>query len=450
MFLPNIKILSMKSNIKQKTTKSVTGTESLVRLKKKGGITAYEMQGNGMRVLYMHRPHTGVVTSNILYKVGSRDEECGETGVAHMLEHMLFKPTKQDLKKKIDSGAMHFEREMGIVLNANTWKDRTTYYFSYPKEHFVRALKIEAERMRDVVLSDAEFLPERTNVLSEFDMYAGDEEFALSVQMAGAAFQSHPYGHETIGYREDIEGYTTEMLDAFYKKYYAPNNATLIIVGDVDEKTMCEAVVKIFGHIKPSTTITPRKHIREPKQEGVRTVVIERPSTTNMLAIGVRHEGFPSTAWYESMVALNVLAGGKDSILYKTLVDTSIASSVHISMEPTSDANLGILFIMLAPEVTHDDVYARVRACIDGLTVRDITPYLKKIIAQSLTSEYMSRENSLGIVAELVEYESAGAWESYADTEAILSAITAKDIQKRIQAMFAEQGITLGKYIGKK
>jgi len=160
-------------------------------------------------------PDTGVVTSNITYKAGSRDEANGETGIAHMLEHMLFKPTTQDLKKNIDSSAMQLERETGCIINANTWKDRTTYFFSYPVEHFSRALQVEAERMQDVVITDKEFLPERGNVLSEFDMYNGDPHFALNVQMVCAAFHSHPYGHETIGFREDIERYTPAKLQRF-------------------------------------------------------------------------------------------------------------------------------------------------------------------------------------------------------------------------------------------
>ena len=153
-------------------------------------IAEFRLQ-NGLRVLHKEHKGTGVITTNITYKVGARNEKRGETGIAHMLEHMLFKPTKADIKKKIDSGAMQFERETGCILNANTWKDRTTYFFSYPKQYFSRALRIEAERMHGVVLTDAEFQPERNNVLSEFDMYFGDPQFALSLEMVSSAFHSH-------------------------------------------------------------------------------------------------------------------------------------------------------------------------------------------------------------------------------------------------------------------
>ncbi|MEY3784020.1 MAG: hypothetical protein RLZZ230_342, partial [Candidatus Parcubacteria bacterium] len=240
-----------------------------------GGVEEYELESNHLRVLYLNRPDTGVITTNITYKVGARDEERGETGVAHMLEHMLFKPTTFDIKKGIEAGsAMQFERDTGCILNANTWKDRTTYYFSYPKQYCSEALTIEAERMAGVVLTDEVLKPEQQNVLSEFDMYNGDPHFALGVQMVDTAFHSHPYGHETIGYREDIEDYTAEKLERYYRNYYRPDNAIMMVIGDIDRKTALSEVARLFGEIKNPATEIPRFTIREPKQEGIRRVYI--------------------------------------------------------------------------------------------------------------------------------------------------------------------------------
>lgn len=438
----------MQSIKRSRSTKKTT-PRGIVKVKTIGSITEYAIPSNGLKILYAERKGTGVITSNILYHVGSRDEAHGETGIAHMLEHMLFKPTKHDLKRKTTALAHIFESGVGAVLNATTWKDRTTYFFSYPKEHFDTALQIESERMRDVVLTDAEFKPERTNVLSEYDMNAGDEDFLLAVPMVGAAFQSHPYGHETIGSREDIEGYTVDDLKAFYEKFYAPNNAVLMIVGDVREKEMRACVAKHFATILPSRTYTPRKIIKEPRQEGLRTVEVVRPSTKNILAIGMRHEGFPSTPWFETSVVFELLAGDKDSVLHKRLVDTGKASRVHGSIEPTYDPNLGILFVTLAPGITHDEMYAEVRAILNNLTVKDIAPYLKKIIAKSLTAEFTNRENSYGFMMELIEYESAGAWECFFETEKTLKSLTPRAIHARIHALLDEKTLTIGKFIGK-
>lgn len=428
--------------------KTASKSPALKKIKTVGTITEYILATNGLRVLYSERKGTGIVTSNIVYCAGSRDESLGETGIAHMLEHMLFKPTKHDLARKRDSGAMLFERETGIILNANTWKDRTCYYFSYPKEHIDRALQIERERMQDVVLTDKEFLPERTNVLSEFDMYAGNEEFALSVQMVGVALQSHPYGHETIGYREDIEDYTTEKLNRFYEKFYAPNNATLIIVGDVSETKMKEMVLKHFAALSRSETLGERITSREPKQEGERAVVIKRPSTTQMYALGVLHEGFPTKAWFETLVIFDMLAGGADSILHRALIDRGLATAIHTTLEPTYDPNLGILFVTLSKKLTHEKVQALVLKTIHALTTKDITPYLKKTIAKTIAGEIATREHSLGFAQELVEYVSAGSWKSFFDSEKILRGITAKDVHDRMQKLFKTDQITTGHFMG--
>ena len=434
----------------KKSAPNTKKTASLIKVKRVGDITEYRLTPNDLRVLYIERKGSGIVTSNIVYNVGSRDEIQGETGVAHMLEHMLFKPTTFDIARKTESAATLFERETGATLNANTWKDRTTYYFAYPTEHFDRALRIETERMRNVVLTDKELMPERTNVLSEHDMYAGDEQFSLAVEMVATAFLSHPYGHETIGFRNDIASYTAEKLQRFYDKFYRPNNATLTVIGDISENEMKSGVLKNFSHLEKGPDLGSRTFEKEHVQEGTRTITIERKSNTNILAIGVKHGGFPSTSWHETMITFDLLGGGKDSILYKKLVDSGKATSIDIVLEPTKDPNLGIIFITLAPTETHEKIERLVNDIVMSLTKKDITPYLKKTIAKVLTSEVLGRENSLSITAELVEYVSAGAWEKFYETEKILKSITAERVYIHSQNLFKKQNMTIGYFIGTK
>ncbi|MCF7816046.1 MAG: insulinase family protein [Candidatus Pacebacteria bacterium] len=427
---------------------STTKSPSLAKIRSYNEVTEYKIRTNGLTVLYVHKPGSSVVTSNIMYKVGSRDEKRGETGIAHMLEHMVFKPTSHDVKRKTDSAAMVFESETGAIVNANTWKDRTTYYFSYPSEHFDRALRIEAERMHGVILTDKQFKPERTNVLSEYDMYAGEEEFALSVQMSNVAFQSHPYGHETIGFREDIEAYTTEMLQTFYETYYAPNNAVLTVIGDVTEAIMKKAVLKHFGLLTPSLKLTPRIKITEPKQEGLRTITIKRKSSTNVYALGILNDGFPQKGWFETMAILDMLAGGTDSILHKKLVDTGLATQIQTSIEPLQDKNLATIFVILSTKATNEKIHTIIQNTIKSLTLKIIKPYLKKTTAKALVGEYTTRESSLGYTAELVEYISAGAPEQFFATEKLLTSITPRDILIRAKSVFDESQITIGYFIG--
>ena len=409
-------------------------------------ISEYELKTNGLRVLYKQVEGTGVITTNITYLVGARDEAVGETGIAHMLEHMLFKPTKQDKKNKHEASSMKFEREVGAILNANTWKDRTTYYFSYGKEHFTRVLKLEAERMRDVLLTDAEFQPERTNVLSEFDMYNGEPEFALSVAMVSTAYLSHPYGHETIGFREDIERYTVEKLQRFYNHFYRPNNATLMVVGDVDLKTALDKVAEAFGDLEPEPGVKIRPEVVEPKQEGVRRVEIVRPGNKNLLVFGLKHGGFPTEEWFESMIALKLLAGGSDGLLQKALVDTGLASSVSYAQEPTKDNNLAMLTITLSSKMNHQEMEKVVLALIAEIKVDWLKKHLKPVVTKSINSELFARDSSLDIVGELTEYVAAGNWSAYFETEATLRKITVKKIQNRLVKMFDPQSLTIGIY----
>jgi len=434
----------------KKKSKEKRPLARLSKIKKVKNITEFVLSSNKLRILFVPRPNTGVVTTDIVYHVGSRDEARGETGIAHMLEHMLFKPTTHDIKRKTDAGAMHFEREVGVILNANTWKDRTSYFFSYPKEHFSRALRIEAERMQNVILTSKEFLPEQGNVLSEFDMYAGNEEYALSTEMHGTAFYSHPYGHETIGHREDIEAYTPEKLDKFYKKFYTPSNAVLIIAGDISELEMKKDIIKHFGNLRNSNEITKRTEFVEPKQRGKRTVTVKKPSTTQILGFGVKHSAFPTQEWFETLIIFNLLAGDSDSILYKALVDTEYAVRINTSIEPSREENLGELFITLTNKASHLEIEKMVQNIIQNISSKDITAFLKRTIAKNLLEESIQRESGLGYVSTLVEYVSADAWEKFFDSEKILKKITPSQIKKQIQKLFTEDQLTIGYFHGTK
>jgi zinc protease len=423
---------------KKNAQSTKTKAPRLLKKKTVGTITEYVLTSNGMRVLFSPRAGTGVITSDIVYFIGSRHEAHGETGIAHMLEHMLFKQTTHDIAQKHDAAATEFEKAYGVVLNANTWRDRTSYFFSYPKEHFAQALKIEAERMRDVVITDESLAPEKANVLSEYDMHAGDELFTIATEMSDAAFRNHPYGHETIGYREDIEDYTAAKIRSYYERYYAPNNAVLIVVGDCSEAILKREVLAHFATL-PESTI-PHEHLfREPKQEGKRTVTVSRPSTKNILALGVKHEAFPHTAWFETMVIFDMLAGGEDSILNKRFVDTGLISHIDISLEQSKNTNLGIFFCTLSKKTTHGALEQKIRDVINGLTAKDIAPYLKKTTGSSLS-----------FTGELVEYVSAGAWEAFFSSEEALKKITPKAVHARLQELFSDTQMTIGYFIGQK
>ncbi len=397
-----------------------------------------------MTVIYEKRPQTGIITTNIVYKVGSRDENMGETGLAHMLEHMLFKPTSHDLKQKLPSHAMRFESETGCILNANTWKDRTTYYFSYPKEYFKRALTIEYERMRDLEITDIEFKPEQGNVLSEYDMYNGDPQYALASNMVATAFYSHPYGHETLGWREDIEDYTSEKLNQFYKKHYRPDNATLMVVGDIELDEALKEVREIFTNIKAETTAIQRRSIREPIQEGERRIVITRPLENRVLAIGGKHAGFPTREWYATELLLDVLTEDDKGILYELLVDRGLAADVSSMVEPTKEDNLAIIFVTLTNKADPAKVERMIIETILELNIDEIAIRLPSLIAQRVTAEIMARESSLGVIRDLTEYVSADALKTHDKVEKTLKSINVLDVQNIAREVFKPNNRTIG------
>lgn len=431
---------------KKQPTSSKPSTPGYTYVQTVAGVEEYRLKSNDLRVLYLERPGTEVVTTNITYLVGARDEERGETGVAHMLEHMLFKATTFDKARKSGPASMLFERETGCVLNANTWKDRTTYYFTYPTEYLERAVQIEAERMTGTILTDEELLPERNNVLSEFDMNNGDPYFALSVQMVSVALQSHPYGHETIGYREDIEQYTAETLEKYYRNYYRPDNAVMMVIGDVNRSVALQTVRKHFESIKNPTTQIPRYSITEPKQEGQRRVSVRRPANSTLLGIGFINAGFPSKDWFTTALLLEMLVGDEESILHKKFIDTGKVSSASSMIEPTRDKNLGALFFSMPKTASVETIEHEILSEISKITVSDLQKLLQKTRTRMLTEELFARDHSQRIAQELTEYVASQNWTMFAKTEEILHSISATDIHEVLTTLFSSDKLIIGTY----
>jgi zinc protease len=280
-------------------------------------------------------------------------------------------------------------------------------------------------------------------------MYNGDPSFALEVQMTSTAFHSHPYGHETIGHREDIEDYTPEKLERFYRNYYRPDNAVMMVIGDVDLKTSLSEVKKAFGDIENPSAPIPRFSIREPKQEGIRRVTVERPSSTNILSIGFKQKPFPTKDWFIATIMLDVLASGPESILHRLLVDTAKASGVEAPSAPMSEVFLSTISINLAPKQSHTEIEHLVIEAMKALDKKAIDSLVKKAKAITLTGELFGRQSSMGIAAELTEYVSSGDWRVYADTPNILKSITTKEILECINDSFDPKNLTIGHFVGK-
>jgi zinc protease len=294
---------------------------------------------NGMQVVVIPDHRTPVVTQMIWYKVGSADETPGKSGLAHFLEHLMFKGTTAHPAGEFSQTVLR----IGGNENAFTATDYTGYFQRVPREQLLKMMEFEADRMTGLVLKDENVLPERDVVLEEFNMrVANNPDARLSEQIMAALYLNHPYGRPVIGWRQEIEKLDREDALAFYKRFYAPNNAILVIAGDVELNEVRPMVERTFGPIAPQPAIPAhRMRPQEPVPAAPRTVALSDPRVEQT---GLRRYYLvPSatTAAAGESPALDVLAqlmgGGSNSYLYRALViDRPLAISAGASYQGTS------------------------------------------------------------------------------------------------------------------
>src|SRR3981081_4358192 len=301
---------------------------------------------NGLQVLVIQDHRTPVVTQMIWYKVGSADETPGKSGLAHFLEHLMFKGTSKHPAGEFSQTVLR----IGGNENAFTSTDYTGYFQRVPREQLAKMMEFEADRMTGLILKDENVLPERDVVLEEFNMrVANNPDARLTEQIMAALYLNHPYGRPVIGWRQEIEKLDREDALAFYRRFYAPNNAILVIAGDVDAKEIRPMVEKFYAEIQPQPA-TPVKRIRpqEPEPAAARTVTlsdprVEQPSVKRYYLVPSAATAAPGES-----AALDVLAqlmgSGSNSYLYRALVvDKPLAVSASasyssITLDPTQFA----------------------------------------------------------------------------------------------------------------
>src|SRR6201746_2339261 len=230
---------------------------------------------NGLQVVVIPDHRTPVVTQMIWYKVGSADETPGKSGLAHFLEHLMFKGTAAHPAGEFSKTVLR----IGGNENAFTSTDYTGYFQRVPREQLPKMMEFEADRMTGLVLKDENVLPERDVVLEEYNMrLANNPDARLTEQIMAALYLNHPYGRPVIGWRQEIQKLDHEDALAFYKRFYAPNNATLVIAGDVDAKDVRPMAERTFGAVARQPAIADhRMRPQEPTPAGPRTVTLADP-----------------------------------------------------------------------------------------------------------------------------------------------------------------------------
>ncbi|MBH5399000.1 insulinase family protein [Bradyrhizobium sp. CNPSo 4010] len=322
---------------------------------------------NGLEVVVIPDHRTPVVTQMIWYKVGSADEPPGRSGLAHFLEHLMFKGTSKHPPGEFTQAV----QRVGGYQNAFTGTDYTSYFQHVPRDQLGKMLEFEADRMTNLVLKDEDVLSERDVVLEELNMGVANNPGArLIEQMLAALYLNHPYGRLIIGWRQEIEKLGREDALGFYKRFYAPNNAILIIAGDVEAGALRPLVETSFGGI-PLQPRIPAERLRpqEPPPAAERTVTLADPRVEQPVLH--RYYLVPSarTAVAGESPVLDVLAqlmgGGINSYLYRALViDKKLASSASARYEPTA-LDSSLLTISVTPEPGIE--FGQIEYAIDGV-----------------------------------------------------------------------------------
>ncbi len=303
---------------------------------------------NALTVMIKEMHHAPVASFWIWYRVGSRNEVSGITGISHWTEHMLFKGTPTFPKGQIDR---LISREGG-VFNAFTSTDFTAYFATLPSERLDIGLRIEVDRMVNSLFDPEEVAAERMVIISEREGAENAPRFLLGEEVQAAAFRVHPYHHEVVGWKCDLQTITRDDLLQHYRTYYAPNNAIAVVAGDVDTSTITARLGKLFGAIPARSSPPPVRSV-EPPQQGERRVTVEGPGTTAYLQMVFHVPAVRDADFFPLMVLQTILDGtqpltlfgglapsNRSSRLYRALVETELATGVATSLAPTVDPYL--------------------------------------------------------------------------------------------------------------
>jgi zinc protease len=357
---------------------------------------------NGLTVLTKEIHDKPIVATTVWYRVGSRNEELGQTGKSHFLEHMLFKGTDRYRKGEIDLITL----SNGGANNAFTWLDFTAYYFTFASDRWEAALEIEANRMRNTSFDPVEFESEKKVVEEELRIGLDGPWEALENEVWASAFRQHPYHWPTVGWLEDLEAATASEMKGYYDKWYHPQNATLVIVGDIETNPVLERVEELFGAIPRGPEVKERRLI-EPPQRGEKRIVVKKNTPVERLLIGYHTPQIGHPDAYALHVVETILSTGKRSRLYHRLIDTDQSvTMVKANYQDHIDPPLFYVQAEVKPGFALKDVEKAIHEEIDrlrseGAPVGDLDRAKRLIEAEFV----LSNEEALQQALALGQYE---------------------------------------------
>lgn len=405
---------------------------------------------NGLRLIVKQDHRSPVVVTQIWYKAGSIDEVNGVTGVAHVLEHMMFKGTEKvpngDFSKKIAAA--------GGRENAFTSYDYTAYYQQLHKNHLPMAMELEADRMRNLILTEEEFSKEIKVVMEERRLRTDDQARSLLYEkMMSVAYQAHPYKNPIIGWMNDLENMRVEDAREWYDRWYAPNNAILIVVGDVDANEVFRLAQKNYGTIPkhPLLPLNARKPQTEPPQTGTKRIIVKAPAELPYLMMGYHAPTIKNVMedWepYALEILEGVLDGHASARLNKSLVrESQIANSANAGYSAMARGP-SVFFLSAVPRAgkTVAELEQALRKEIEKITKDGVTEdELARVKAQVVAGHVYQRDSIFSQAMQLGRLESTGL--SYRDIDIILEklkAVTAAQVRDVAKKYFNDDSLTV-------
>lgn len=407
------------------------------------GLTEYRL-ANGLRVLLFPDASKPSMTVNITYLVGSRQENYGETGMAHLLEHLLFKgtPTHPDPTKTLTS--------LGGRANGSTWYDRTNYFVSFPasEANLATALKLEADRMVHSFIARKDLDSEMTVVRNEFEAGENDPENVTLQRIQSVAFDWHNYGKDTIGAKSDIEHVDIPRLQAFYRQYYQPDNAVLLVAGRIDEAKTLGLVNQLFGSIPRPQRTLEKTYTAEPTQDGERSVTVRRVGGTPLVAAGYHIPAGSDPDAPALGLAARILANTPSGRLYHALVETKLASSVFEQQVSTLEPSF-VIFAANLPAGSKAD--GALEALLSTVEHTGAVPFtateLDRAKTEALKEFDLTSSETARLAIALSEAIAAGDWRLLFLNRDRREKATLAEVQTAAQRYFKPSNRTVGIYL---
>ncbi|MBI3651116.1 MAG: insulinase family protein [Acidobacteria bacterium] len=407
------------------------------------GITEYALE-NGLRVLLFPDPSQQTITVNITYLVGSRHEGYGETGMAHLLEHLVFKgtPKHPNIPQELT--------EHGASPNGSTWTDRTNYFetFAANEENLRWALDLEADRMTNSYIAKKDLDSEMTVVRNEFEMNENEPTAILEERVTATAYLWHNYGKSTIGARSDIEKVPIQNLQAFYHKYYQPDNAVLLVAGKFDEAKTLGLVNQYFAPLARPTRQLQATHTDEPTQDGERTVTLRRVGDVQAVCAAYHIPAGSHPDFAAVQVLTYVLGNTPSGRLHKALVETKKASSVGGESYQFRDPSLAIFQAEVRQESSLDEARDTLLKTIEGIAANPPTTEEVARARTALLKIYdliLRAPDRVGLV--LSEWMGMGDWRLFFLHRDRLRKVTPEEVQRVAAAYLKTSNRTLGLFI---